>query len=162
MIDGDSTPVVRIINEELEVVCLSCLQPGGEHGKCGSAIGEDGDGFVGEMFTIELEVEVVLLVFRAVNNGANRELERVDATRWHGDWVGDTSAAAILPRFACKVIPFAKRCCVCITCHGDYGCKGTDVIGKGSRAKEVDFIIITDAVTIGIDEIGSGVVFLLF
>jgi hypothetical protein len=48
------------------------------------------------------------------------------------------------------------------TCNGGYGYKGSYVIGKGGRAKEVDFIIITDAVTIGIDEIGSGVVFLLF
>lgn len=158
-IDGDAAVVVGVINEEFEVVGFSRLQPWGKHGKCGSAIGEDGDGFVGEMFTIELEVEVVLLVFRAVDDGANRELEGVDATRWHGDGVGDTSTAAILPRFACKVIPFAEGGGVSIARDRGYESEGSNVVRKSGGAEKVDFIVIADPIAVAIYEVGSGVVF---
>lgn len=159
-VDGDSTPVVGVINEELEVVGFTCLQPGGEHRERGGAIGEDVNGLISEVFAIELEVEVVLLVFGTVDDGANRELERVDATRWHGDGVGDTSTAAILAGCACKVIPFAKGCGVGITGDGGDGCERADVIGKGGGAEEINFIVIADTVTIAICEVACGVVFL--
>ncbi len=75
----------------------------------------------------------------------------------HG--VGHTATAAILAGFSSEVIPFTEGGRVSITWDGGYGCEGTDVVGKGGGAEEVDFIVIAHTIAVAIDEVGGGVVF---
>ncbi len=65
-IDGDAAEVVGVIDEKLDLVVLSCLQPWAEHGEGAGGIGQDGDGFVSEVLAVDFQMEVVEFVFRTI------------------------------------------------------------------------------------------------
>ncbi len=52
-IDGDAAEVVGVIDEKLDLVVLSCLEPWGEDGEGAGGIGQDGDGFIGEVLAVD-------------------------------------------------------------------------------------------------------------